>query len=209
MTTTHRHKSKPECPRETAVTPIASTGLLLTVIENGTGIGTGIGTGTVIVIEELTHLVAAGGTTDPTHTTNADIPLPHAAISEIQINTDLLVTAKAHASENAPRDTETTNTVKDLPLTDIDRPAGSTTAMTTKIRKSARDADVRDGNATRIRIARGGNTTIRERNHRSPTTRKKAMEVTVEETTMTPQVYTKASTGLGMIQTRCPFRITL
>jgi len=190
------------------VTPIACTGLPLTVIENVTGTGTGTGTGTVIAIEGWTRPVAADDTTDPTRTTNVDIPLRHVATLEIQINTGPVVSAKAHASENAPRDTEMTNTVKDLPLTDIDRPAGSTTAMKMRIRKSAGDADVRGGIAKRIGIARGRNTTIRERNRRALTTWKEATEAMAEETTMTPQV-TKASTDLGMTQTRCQFRIIL
>ena len=186
------------------MTPIACTGLPLTAIENGTGTGTG----TVIAIEGQTRPVAADDTTDPTHTTNADILLPHAATLEIQINTGPVVTAKAHAIENAPRDTETTNPVKDLPLTDIDRPARSTTAMRMRIRKNAGDVDVRGGIAKRIGITRGRNTTIRERNRRTLTTRKEAMGVMAEETTMMPQV-TKASTDPGMTQTRCLFRIIL
>ena len=202
--TTHRNKCKLKQPRETALTPIAYTGPPLIAIEIATATETG--RGTVIAIEGRIRLVAVGDTIGPTHTTNVDIPLPHVVTLEIRTNTDPVATAKAHASENALRDTETTNTAADLPLNDIDRPAGSTTAMTMKIRKSVGDVDARGGNAKRIRIVRGRNTTIPERNRL--TIGKKVTEVMVETTT-TPQIHMKASTDLGMTPTRCPFRIIL
>ena len=156
------------------------------------------------MIEGRTHLAAADDMTGPTRTTNADTPLPHVVTLGILINTDPVATAKAHVTGNAPRETETTNIAKDLPLIGIDRLVGSTTAMTMTIRKSAGDVDARGGSAKRIGIVSGRNTTNRERNRL--TTKREATEVMVEEITMTPQVYTRASTDLGMITTRCPFR---
>jgi hypothetical protein len=64
-------------------------------------------------------------------------------------------------------------TATDLPLINIDLPAGTTTAMTMmKTRKSAGDVDVRNGSAERIKIAMGRDTTICKRNRRADTTRR-------------------------------------
>jgi hypothetical protein len=151
-------------------TPIAHTGLPLTVIETATatatetGTGTGTGTGTVIVIEGWIHLVAADDTTNPPHTTTADTPPPHVAILEVQTDTDPVATVMAHANGNAPRDTKMMITAKDLPLIDTDRPVGATAMTMTKIQKSVGDVDARGGNVKRIGIAIGGDTTICQRN---------------------------------------------
>ena len=104
-------------------------------------------------------------------------------------------------------ETQTTNTVRIfLSPTSI---VLSTTAMTMRTRKNARDVDVRGGNAKRIKITRERSTMTRDKNCRALTIRKEVTEVMVKETTMVPQVYTKASTDLGMTQMRCLFQIIL
>lgn len=208
---THHHKCNPNYLRGTVVTtPIAHIGLPLTAIEiaTATATETGTGTGTVITTEGWIRPVAADGTTNPIRTMNADTPPPRVATLGARTDTDPVATVKAHANENAPRDTKTTITAADLLLIDTDRPARITTTMTmTKIQKNAGDVGARSGIAERIGIARGRDKTTRQTNHLAHTTRRR-QEVTMENTRMR-QVYTRANTDLGMTPTRCLSRITL
>jgi hypothetical protein len=188
---------------------IGHTGLLLTVATE-----TGMGTGTVIAMEETIHLVA-GATREPTRMTTVDTPLPRVATLEFQTDTVKVNTVKAHATET--RGKKTMITVMDL-LAGIDRPAGGTTTMTTKILKNAGDADTRGGNAkrnaTRIGIMIGGSTKIGPRSLQVSTNRRPAVTEAItgamlEVISTTPQVYTKANTGPRMTMTRCRSQIRL
>lgn len=169
-TPTHRPKCITKSLREKAVTTtIGPIGPPPIVIESEIATGTGTGTGIVIVTEGGIHLVVANATTDLTPKMTIDIPLPRAATSEDQTDTDPVDIAKAHTNENAPRDTEMTSIATDL-LVGSDRPA--TSMITMKVQKSTGGVDTRSGSARRKRKGLTiGRTVTFQRDRRAVTTR--------------------------------------